>query len=80
MKIHFPLLRHAKTPYIRINTSLCEACWTCVDTCPNHVLGKVEVLSHRHVRVDRADQCEGCGKCVKVCPNGAILRVDKVKK
>ncbi len=69
--------RRNETKFIAIDKRLCTACWKCVDTCPNHVLGKVDLLGHRHVHVDAADQCKGCVKCVRVCPNGAIVSLRK---
>jgi uncharacterized Fe-S center protein len=52
--------RHA-TAFISINTRLCQACWDCVEACPNGVLGKVNVLFHKHVRIENTDKCRGCG-------------------
>lgn len=63
---------HSGTKFIKIDTSQCQACWKCVQACPNHVLGKVVFFKHRHVRVDRAEACKGCKKCVRACPNNAI--------
>jgi ferredoxin len=61
------------TKYIELNTHLCQACWKCVEACPNQVLGKLIVLWHRHARVDNAESCKGCKKCVRICEKGAIL-------
>ncbi|MCL5256260.1 MAG: ferredoxin family protein [Chloroflexi bacterium] len=72
MKLHPPLPRHTETRFIRLDPHRCEACWTCVQTCPNNVLGKAELLAHRHAHVDHAENCKGCKKCVNVCPNAAI--------
>jgi NAD-dependent dihydropyrimidine dehydrogenase PreA subunit len=75
IRIHWPIPRHGhlKTPYIRLDTHKCRACWQCVEACPRHVLGKAVLLKHRHAHVDHADACKGCQKCVKVCPNEAII-------
>ena len=43
-----------------------------METCPNHVLGKVSFFNHRHARVEDAEACKGCKKCVRACPNAAI--------
>ena len=64
--------RHHETDYIRLDTRGCEACWKCVDVCPQHVLGKVDLPFHKHSLVNRAEKCKGCLRCVKVCPNQAI--------
>lgn len=74
MRLHFPFRRHTHTAHIRLNTAACKACWACVAACPRKVLGKVDVLGHRHARIDRAEQCAGCLRCVKACPHGAIVR------
>jgi len=64
--------RSHSTRFIDIDTQHCEACWDCIDVCPTQVLGKVEVLWHRHVRIDHAEACNGCKKCVRACQHGAI--------
>ncbi|MCX6000244.1 MAG: ferredoxin family protein [Chloroflexi bacterium] len=61
-----------RTKYIELNTRRCQACWKCIEACPNHVLGRVVVFKHRHARVDRAEACKGCKACVRSCPNEAI--------
>jgi len=68
---------HSETPYITLNTERCKACWACVEVCPQHVLGKVEFLFHRHARIDRTKKCKGCLRCLKVCSNQAILAREK---
>jgi 2-oxoglutarate ferredoxin oxidoreductase subunit delta len=63
---------HTNTKYIELNRRRCQACWKCVESCPNGVLGKIIFFNHRHARVDHAEACKGCRKCVDGCPNGAI--------
>jgi uncharacterized Fe-S center protein len=77
MKIHSPFPRHTGTRYIRLDTGRCKACWDCVQVCPQHVLGKVDLPFHRHARIDRAEKCKGCLRCVKACPNQAIQAMEK---
>jgi len=60
------------TPFVALDRSLCEACWRCVAVCPKSVLGKVEVLWHKHAVIDAGEHCTGCGKCLRVCPSGAL--------
>jgi ferredoxin len=72
LQFHFPFPRHVSTKYIEVDTKRCQACWKCVETCPEKVLGKVILFRHRHVRVDLAQACKGCKKCVRICPNQAI--------
>ena len=61
-----------QTAYIKINAHHCVACWKCVKSCPKSVLGKVDFLGHRHVKIVAADACIGCLKCVNRCPHGCI--------
>ena len=77
MKNYTPSRQHAETPYIILNTNCCKACWACVDVCPQHVLGKVDFLFHRHARIDRTKKCKGCLRCIKVCSSQAILPMEK---
>ncbi len=72
MRIHLPFPRHTQTPFITLETSACQACWKCVEACPQGVIGPIGFLSHRHAHIDHADRCKGCRKCVNVCPNHAI--------
>jgi len=60
------------TKYIELDRRRCRACWKCVETCPNGVLGKIIFFNHRHARVANEQACKGCKKCVDSCPNGAI--------
>ena len=66
-----------ETAYISLDTSRCKACWACVDVCPQHVLGKVDFIFHRHARINRTKKCIGCLRCLKVCANQAILAKEK---
>ncbi|MDQ7092508.1 ferredoxin family protein [Desulfosporosinus sp. PR] len=72
MRHHHHLTKHSQTNYILINTRLCKACWQCVAACPSNVLGKVNVLIHKHVRINNHQNCQGCLACVKACPYKAI--------
>jgi uncharacterized Fe-S center protein len=80
MKHHNPFRRHAMTKYIQVNTRFCEACWDCLDACPNQVLGKIEIGPHRHIRINASENCKGCKKCVQACPNHAIEYVYQSKR
>ena len=72
MRSHTHSHRRTNTKYIELNRRKCQACWKCVEACPNGVLGKVIVFMHRHARVEHAEACKGCKKCVDLCPNAAI--------
>ncbi|MFZ5909309.1 MAG: 4Fe-4S dicluster domain-containing protein [Chloroflexota bacterium] len=67
----------SETPYIRLDTSRCKACWECVQVCPHGVLGKIDLYFHRHARIDRAENCKGCLLCLEACSHQAILAVEK---
>lgn len=63
---------HIVTRYIKLNNSLCKACWKCVDSCHGNVIGKVDLLFHKHAHIDDPENCKGCLQCVKACPQHAI--------
>ena len=65
------------TPYILANTSRCEACWKCIETCHKQVIGKVSFLWHKHIVIKAGENCTGCKKCIKTCPHGVFLQIDK---
>lgn len=73
MTLHFNSQHHKETPYIRVNTSRCKACWNCVNACPQGVLGKVDIPFHHHVRIVQAEKCTGCLLCFDACLHQAIL-------
>lgn len=72
MKLHLPFPRHTQTSFIALNPAACQACWKCVETCPQGVIGPIGFLAHRHAHIDHAEKCKGCKKCVNVCPCAAI--------
>lgn len=52
----------------------CEACWSCVEACPEAVFGKVAFFRHRHALVAAGERCTGCLRCVKACTASALSR------
>ena len=72
IRSHISFPSHLSTKFIQIDTSRCQACWKCVQACPNHVLGKTILFKHQHAHVDHAKDCKGCKKCVRSCPEAAI--------
>lgn len=66
--------RHS-TGFISINTKLCQACWKCIDVCENNVIGKINMLFHKHAVIRHSEECKGCDKCVHACPHEAITRI-----
>ena len=67
------------TKFIRLNRRACKACWKCVEACPNGVIGRINVIFHKHSKIKYADKCKGCQKCVKACEQQAItaFRIEK---
>ncbi len=66
-----------RTGYVKIDSHRCKACWKCMDVCPANVLGKVDILWHKHVKITNGGNCTGCLKCVKACGFDAILKLPK---
>ncbi len=63
---------HTRTAFIELDRHRCQACWECIDACPNGVLNKIDFFAHRHAHVRHAEACKGCARCVRACPSGAI--------
>ena len=72
------LKKRMATPYIAINPHNCVACWECIPACPKHVLGKVALPFHKHVRIVDADACIGCNKCIRTCSHGVFTSLKNV--
>ena len=72
------LKKRMATPYIAINPHNCVACWKCIPACPKHVLGKVALPFHKHVRIVDADACIGCNKCIRTCPHGVFTSLKNI--
>jgi NAD-dependent dihydropyrimidine dehydrogenase PreA subunit len=70
-----PLKRNNRreTQYISLESRKCEACWKCIESCKNDVLGKIDIFFHKHSKIINADNCKGCRKCVKACESFAII-------
>ena len=60
---------------MRLDSRLCQACWKCLEVCPEQVLGKIDMRWHRHIRIRNAEACNGCKKCVRVCDSGALTYI-----
>lgn len=65
---------HTRTGFVQLSTHECKACWECLGSCPNQVLGKIDLPWHRHAIFVNPEQCRGCLKCVSVCANGALSK------
>jgi 2-oxoglutarate ferredoxin oxidoreductase subunit delta len=68
-------LSKIKTAHILINPKQCDACWKCIETCPNDVIGKVSFLWHKHIVIQNGDSCSGCKKCIKTCSNEVFFSI-----
>ena len=70
------MMRHThlrrETKYVQFNSRLCTACWNCIEACPKQVIGKVDMIFHRHARLENPQDCNGCKACVRVCSSGAL--------
>jgi len=66
------LSHQRKTDFIRLDIQRCEACWNCIEVCPKQVLGKIDLIWHRHAIIRNAEACNGCKKCVRTCENEAL--------
>ena len=77
MKPGFFSRGHARTLNVQLNTSKCEACWKCIESCPSQVIGKVDLPWHKHALLINPDFCCGCLNCIKSCPSGAYSKIDK---
>ena len=53
-----------------VDPEKCNACGTCVDTCP------VEAITLNDVAKVDPDECIDCGSCEDECPEGAITLED----
>ena len=63
---------HTRTAFIELDRHACQACWECIDACPNGVLSRLDFFIHRHAQVRHAELCKGCARCVRACPNDAL--------
>lgn len=55
-----------RTMAVTIDKEKCNACGTCVDSCP------VEAIKLEDNAVVDEENCIDCGTCVDECPEGAI--------
>lgn len=71
--------RQARTKYVQLDTTKCEACWKCMEVCPNNVIERVNLPWHKHALIIKSDNCTGCSKCIKACEFDAITKVSTNK-
>lgn len=66
-----------ETRFVRLQTTVCKACWSCLRECPVGVMGKIDLPWHAHALLRAPEACVGCLKCVAACEHGALVeRVD----
>jgi Fe-S-cluster-containing hydrogenase component 2 len=46
-----------------------------MDVCSSKVIGRIDLLWHKHIRFTHETACTGCMKCMKVCTAGAITKL-----
>jgi 2-oxoglutarate ferredoxin oxidoreductase subunit delta len=63
-----------RTKFIELDTQKCQACWKCLAGCKNNVIGKVDIIIHKHALIKNPENCTGCLKCVKACEFGAYSK------
>jgi 2-oxoglutarate ferredoxin oxidoreductase subunit delta len=67
--------QHLATEHIQLYRKNCKACWKCVENCPQKVFGKINIIFHKHSRINNPEECNGCLKCLKFCEHDAISKV-----
>jgi NAD-dependent dihydropyrimidine dehydrogenase PreA subunit len=67
--------RHS-TPHVILIAKNCEACWKCIDVCKHKVIGKINLLWHKHILFNDGASCTGCLRCVKACNSNAIQQIN----
>lgn len=77
MALKFFSRDHARTPFVKLDTRKCKACWRCIDKCSNQVIGKVDLPWHKHVLLVDSHKCNGCLTCIQTCSFQAFSMYDK---
>jgi NAD-dependent dihydropyrimidine dehydrogenase PreA subunit len=68
-------LKHNASRYVFIVREKCRGCWKCLDVCRQGVIGRINLLFHKHALIVSPDLCRGCCLCVKVCSFQAIVSI-----
>lgn len=77
MKLKSLFTNSTHTSFVQLDTRKCKACWKCQDCCPEEVIGKVDIIIHKHALIINPQRCLGCMKYVKTCPYGAFSKIAK---
>jgi 2-oxoglutarate ferredoxin oxidoreductase subunit delta len=57
---------------VLLDAGQCKACWKCLDVCPQQIIGKINIIVHKHAVMRKKEQCISCLKCVDICSYGAF--------
>jgi 2-oxoglutarate ferredoxin oxidoreductase subunit delta len=75
MELQFFKPDQKQTPFVLLDTHKCEACWECINSCNNNVIGKVDIFIQKHAVIKNPGKCTGCLKCIRVCTFGAYSKI-----
>ncbi|MGA2298741.1 MAG: 4Fe-4S binding protein [FCB group bacterium] len=75
MKFKFFNSNHVQTEFIQLDRHKCQACWKCLENCPQNLIGKVDVFGHKHARINEPEKCDGCLICMEICESGAYTAI-----
>jgi NAD-dependent dihydropyrimidine dehydrogenase PreA subunit len=64
-----------QSKYVQLKTKNCKACWKCIENCPQDVIGKIDFLGHRHIKMRNPAECTGCLRCVSACEFNVISQI-----
>jgi NAD-dependent dihydropyrimidine dehydrogenase PreA subunit len=56
---------------VKVDKEKCDACWKCMEVCPNESLEKANDGTKDHIRV-KEDVCIDCFLCVDECKTGCL--------
>jgi len=65
------------TAYVQLDTKKCKACWDCIGSCKQHVIGKVDLPWHKHALIIDPVKCTGCLSCIGTCQYNSFTKVDR---
>lgn len=79
--------QRTQTSFIQLDTQKCKACWKCIKSCANKVIGRINLPGHKHAFIIEPDACTGCLNCLNTCQyeaysmyNAAHQETEKLKK
>lgn len=64
-----------QTKFIYLDTNKCKACWKCVESCPSGVFRKIDILWHKHAKINSPADCTGCMQCTEICSSHALIPI-----